>query len=137
MPHTFSKAERLSREKVIGKMFTGRGASRSFTVFPLRVVYMPEPTLDAWASVLVSVSKSRFKRAVKRNRIKRQIREAYRLNNDTLLAALQQSEQRLAVAFIYLSNTMPRTEELAPRMQIALQRLQEKLQAAAEQPQQS
>ena len=68
------KPERLSRKKIIEKMFAG--GSRSFSIFPLRVVWLPVEELDVSASLLVSVSKRRFKRAVKRNRVKRQIREA-------------------------------------------------------------
>lgn len=64
------------------------GGSRSFSIFPLRVVWLPAEELDVQASILISVSKRRFKRAVKRNRIKRQIREAYRLNKQILLAPL-------------------------------------------------
>ena len=74
MPNTLRKSERLDRKKVIEKMFAG--GSRSFSVFPLRVVYLPVEELEAPVSILVSVSKRRFKRAVKRNRVKRQIREA-------------------------------------------------------------
>ena len=75
MPNTLRKSERLDKKKVIEKMFAG--GSRSFSVFPLRVVYLPVEELEAPVSILVSVSKRRFKRAVKRNRVKRQIREAY------------------------------------------------------------
>lgn len=71
---------------MIEKMFAG--GSRSFSVFPLRVVYLPVEELEAPVSILVSVSKRRFKRAVKRNRVKRQIREAYRMNKHGLLAVL-------------------------------------------------
>ena len=60
-------------------MFEG-GVSKSFSIFPIRVVYMPVEQGEAPASILISVSKRRFKRAVKRNRVKRQIREAYRKN---------------------------------------------------------
>lgn len=77
MPNTLRKSERLDKKKVIEKMFAG--GSRSFSVFPLRVVYLPVEELEAPVSILVSVSKRRFKRAVKRNRVKRQIREAYRM----------------------------------------------------------
>lgn len=67
------------------------GGSRSFSVFPLRVVYLPVEELEADASILISVSKRRFKRAVKRNRVKRQIREAYRVNKHELLNVLAES----------------------------------------------
>ena len=76
------------------------GGSRSFSVFPLRVVYLPVGELDAPVSILVSVSKRYFKRAVKRNRMKRRIREAYRVNKQELLNVLAQKQIRLAVAFI-------------------------------------
>ena len=66
MPNTLRKSERLDKKKVIEKMFAG--GSRSFSVFPLRVVYLPVEELEAPVSILVSVSKRRFKRAVKRNR---------------------------------------------------------------------
>ena len=92
-------------------MFEG-GVSKSFSIFPIRVVYMPVEQGEAPASILISVSKRRFKRAVKRNRVKRQIREAYRKNKSLLVDELQRREQRLAVAFIYLSDELVATAEL-------------------------
>ena len=74
-------------------MFEG-GVSKSFSIFPIRVVYMPVEQGEAPASILISVSKRRFKRAVKRNRVKRQIREAYRKNKSLLVDELQRREQR-------------------------------------------
>ena len=87
------------------------GGSRSFSVFPLRVVYLPVEELEADASILISVSKRRFKRAVKRNRVKRQIREAYRVNKHELLNALAEKKCRLAIAFIYLSDQLTESSE--------------------------
>ena len=87
--YTLCKAERLNSKILIGKMFEG-GVSKSFSIFPIRVVYMPVEQGEASASILISVSKRRFKRAVKRNRVKRQIREAYRKNKSILLECLQE-----------------------------------------------
>ncbi|CDB10599.1 MULTISPECIES: ribonuclease P protein component [Bacteroides] len=125
MANTLHKSERLDRKKVIEKMFAG--GSRSFSVFPLRVVYLPVEELDVPVSILVSVSKRRFKRAVKRNRVKRQIREAYRLNKHLLSDALSGSQTRLAVAFIYLSDELVPSSVIEERMKIALSRIAEKL----------
>ena len=83
--NTLRKAERLYSKIVIEKMFAG-GASRSFSVFPLRAVYMSVDRQEVPASILISVPKKRFKRAVKRNRVKRQIREAYRKNKGWIVA---------------------------------------------------
>ncbi len=127
MPNTLKKAERLDRKKVIGKMFIGGAGAHSFTVFPLRVVYLTEPELKSQASVLISVSKRYFKHAVDRNRVKRQIREAYRLNKAPLVGALANRKEKLALAFIYLSDELMATSFLQKRMSIALDKLVEKM----------
>lgn len=126
MPNTLCKSERLDKKKVIEKMFAG--GARSFSVFPLRVVYLPVEELEAPVSILVSVSKRRFKRAVKRNRVKRQIREAYRTNKHDLLAVAGEKKCRLAVAFIYLSDRLVDSSLIEERMKTALARITETLQ---------
>lgn len=103
------------------------GGSRSFSVFPLRVVYLPVEESEAPATILVSVSKRRFKRAVKRNRVKRQIREAYRTNKHKLLEALTEKKHRLAIAFIYLSDQLTDSAVIEERMKTALARITEKM----------
>nr|WP_325288708.1 ribonuclease P protein component [uncultured Bacteroides sp.] len=123
------KPERLNKKKIIEKMFAG--GSRSFSIFPLRVVWLPVEELDAPVSILVSVSKRRFKRAVKRNRVKRQIREAYRLNKTCLLTPLAEKGRRLAIAFIYLSDELMDSALIEEKMKVALVRIAEK--ALAEQ----
>ena len=72
---TLPKVERLNSRILIERLFTG--GSKSLPAFPLRIVYMPVEgeNLPA-ATILISVPKKRFKRAVKRNRVKRQVREA-------------------------------------------------------------
>ena len=126
MPATLKKAERLSSKKTIGKMF--KSGSRSFAVFPLRIVYLEtDDSQAAPAAVMVSVSKSRFKHAVDRNRVKRQIREAYRLDKDSLTSALQNSGKHIAVAIIYLANQLLPTPLVRSRMHTAIQIMGERL----------
>lgn len=119
------KPERLNKKKIIEKMFAG--GSRSFSIFPLRVVWLPVEELDVQASILISVSKRRFKRAVKRNRIKRQIREAYRLNKQMLLAPLTEKNRRLAIAFIYLADELMNSALVEEKIKAALTRIVEKI----------
>ncbi len=129
MPHTLSKAERLNQKKVIGRMF--RSGSRSFTVFPLRIVYMDATDdLRAPVAMMTSVSKRHFKHAVRRNRVKRQIREAYRLNKDGLTAFATANNRKIAVDFIYLSDRLFDTSFITKKVCTALSLIEEKLQSA-------
>ncbi|KAA6313920.1 Ribonuclease P protein component [termite gut metagenome] len=119
--NTLSKTERLNRKRIIETLFAG--GARTFSVFPLRIVYIP---LDSWASpatILISVSKKRFKRAVKRNRVKRQIREAYRKNKHDLFCMLEEKELKLAIAFIYLNDKLAPSVEMEQCMKLLLTRL--------------
>ena len=112
--YTLAKAERLCSKKLIERLFSG--GNNSFPAFPLRVVYMwissEEGTTDV--SMMVSVPKKRFKHAVDRNRVKRQVREAYRLNKHVLLDSLKASNEnrRLILAFIWLDNQLHSTSEI-------------------------
>lgn len=76
--------------------------------------------------VLISVSKRHFKHAVDRNRVKRQLREAYRLNRHLLLKHLP-SGTRLVVAFIWLSPEHFESQAIHAKMQKLLLRIGESL----------
>ena len=70
----------------------------------------------AAASILISVPKKRFKRAVKRNLVKRQVREAYRKNKHLLLDALASRNKRLIIAFIWLDNHIHSSAEVEEKV---------------------
>lgn len=125
MPNTLCKAERQNKRSIIGQLFESGG--KSIPAFPLRVVYMPtEKDNEHPVSILVSVPKRLFKRAVKRNRIKRQIREAYRLNKDILYQALDNQPYGIVLAFLWLDKELHSTEEITRKMRILLHRIAEK-----------
>lgn len=78
MKFTYQKKERLKNQKLIEKLFL---EGKSISVFPLRIIYLKTAFEDgSKLKTGVSVSKRNFKKAVDRNRIKRLLREAYRLN---------------------------------------------------------
>ena len=116
---TFPKQERLSWKRHIDLLFAN---GRSFVAFPLRVIYLPveEDALSARASVLISVPKKKFKRAVKRNLIKRRMREAYRIHKQELFDALANNRQRMLVAFLYLDKEILPFSEIEKAMQKVL-----------------
>ena len=122
---TFRKEERICRKTEIDKLFN-RGGSRSMAAFPVRLVYLKT---DAEAGVpdvrvLVSVSKKCFKRAVKRNRVKRQLREAFRLNKSILYEQLEQQE---GIALIWIDDKLWPTSEVEKKVVNLMHRLSEKI----------
>lgn len=105
MPFTFRKEERLCSQKTIELLFA---QGQSFVKYPFRVIYLEQPdhTFPVPAQVLMSVSKKRFKRANRRNWIRRRMKEAYRLNKDAFYQWLVKKESGMALAFIYLPTEM-------------------------------
>ena len=84
MKHTLGKQERLKSRKMIGKLFE-EGAS--IKKFPFRLVYLKTTHTSKFpVQASFSVPKRNFKKAVDRNRIKRLIREAYRLEKKNIFA---------------------------------------------------
>jgi ribonuclease P protein component len=127
-PNAFPKSEHLCGEKRITRLFT---QGEAFIAYPLRVVYIISPAKDTEAaSIMVSVPKKRFKRAVKRNLLKRRMREAYRLNKQELTALLTEKELQIHVAFNYVSDDIMEFAQLEKKMKVALQRLIEKINTA-------
>ena len=127
--YTLSKSERLCSKTLVERLFAG--GNHSFPAFPLRVVYMPlepnEGTADV--SILISVPKKRFKRAVKRNLVKRQVREAYRRNKYLLLDALKvQGDKKIALAFIWLDNQIHSSDEVERKVKKLLIHITERIQ---------
>ena len=99
---TFSKRERIVSRKLIEQLFS-KGSSQSMSAFPLRIVYIQKERDGEPLQVLVSDSKRHFKHAVDRNRVKRQIREAYRLHRHLLAQRIPEGIS-IALAFIWLSD---------------------------------
>lgn len=70
-----------------------------------------------------SVSSKNFKKAFLRNKIKRMMREAYRLQKAALQNELKENQKNLAVFIIYSGNTLPQFENIFEKMGVVLQQL--------------
>ena len=102
MSQSFNKKEKLKSEKLIGQLFD-EGASVG--QFPLRLFYLKSTfSEDVTFKTAVSVSKKNIKKAVDRNRIKRLIREAYRLNK---LEFFNNTNEQYALMILYLGKDIP------------------------------
>jgi ribonuclease P protein component len=123
MKNKFGKQERIVSQKLIDQLFGGSG-SRSLSAFPLRVVYMKRdiPNAETPTQILVSVPKRHLRHAVDRNRVKRQLREAYRHQKDLL-----PEDQSLALAFIWQTDRCMPSAEVDSRMKSLLERIARKI----------
>ena len=87
MKHTLGKEERLKSKKLIERLYTERNSVKAF---PLRMIFLQtEHTSNFPAQVGVSVPKRNFKLAVSRNRLKRLMRESYRLQKEIVYDNLE------------------------------------------------
>ncbi|MCR5131920.1 MAG: ribonuclease P protein component [Prevotella sp.] len=124
---TLSKEERICSRKLIEQLFGG-GNSRSMSSFPLRAVFLTTERQSSApvAQMVISVPKRHFKHAVDRNRVKRQIREAYRQEKHLLETASKRNEQKgLLLAFIWMAGEHKETQEVVHRMHQLLTRITE------------
>ena len=129
--YTLPKEERIKSRTLIDMLFAG-GKSRSMVAFPLRVVYMVKEreNLEPQTQMLVSVPKRCFKRAVKRNRVKRQVREAYRHSRQILIDRLNSRDEfdrSVVMAFIWLNDKLHETDEVSSKVTSLMTRVSEKI----------
>ena len=116
----FGRKEKLKSRKLIDELFQN---GKSFPVFPLRIIYQFS-TGEGIAQVGVSASKRNFKKSVDRNRLKRLIREAYRLQKIPLTEKLLAEQKNAYLFFMYTDKTVSSFEVIRDAMKKALERLQ-------------
>lgn len=118
LKYSFNKSEKLKSKTLIDKLFK---EGKSVSAFPLRLVYMPSDESNSVLSKAgVSVSKRNFKRAVDRNRIKRLIREAYRLHKAQYLSNILTPH---AFMILYIGKDMPTLQELEKKMMVLFDKI--------------
>jgi len=95
---SLKKHEILKSKKEIKELFDN---GSSFFLYPFKVYYLPNPESQN-NQVLFSVSKRNFRKAVERNLLRRRMREAYRLNKNTLVSD-QKESLSIYIALVYIS----------------------------------
>lgn len=128
--YTLPKKERLCSKKLLDQLFLKQAFSKK--VWPVKAKYQVVDKAsvdDAPVLMLVSVSKRHFKRAVKRNRVKRQLREAYRLHKQQLVELVdgKYPTKRLLVAFIWMEPKLHESSVVEAAMTALLDKMSDSL----------
>lgn len=119
--YSFHKSERLCNKTLFEELIA---SGESFIKYPFRIVMKESSVKGEYpARMAISVSKKKFKRAVKRNRIKRLTREAYRQNKAELCQNLLSQNKTIDILFIYLDQQLPEYAKTEKAVQTALQRI--------------
>lgn len=120
------KEERICSDKTIDSLFSD---GDSCFKYPLRVVFKPRVEDSVSTSrMLISVPKKRFKHAVDRNRIKRQVREAFRLNK-SILSSIRQGTD---IAFVYASSNHYPQDRIEGAVVSALKEIEKRINTSRE-----
>ncbi len=122
---TFSKNERLCSRILIDRLIE---KGKSFNHSPFRITWLPIAESSAPIKVVISVPKRSFKKAVDRNKLKRQIREVYRKQKQSVYDVLKdlsagQAEKRILVMIVYTAKTKLEFKEIEQKIIEALERL--------------
>lgn len=121
MNQRYPSIEKLKSKKLLDELFS---SGKKLNDFPIKLVYKKLSfDDDCLIKTGVSVPKRNFKKAVDRNRIKRLLREAYRLNKHIIH---EQLEDKYVCMFLYLGKEMPNFEDLNTKITKLLIKLLEK-----------
>ena len=118
--NTFPKSEKLCGQLRIAALYK---EGKRFTAFPMRVTFRHLPDSDEAPKVLIWAPKSLFKHAVDRNRLRRLMREAYRLNAEPLRTYCSENHCSFQLTFNYMDKELRSQEQISKAMQKAIKRL--------------
>ncbi|MBG44494.1 MAG: ribonuclease P protein component [Aequorivita sp.] len=114
----FPKNEKLKSSKTIENLFL---EGKTHSKFPIKVFFLPKENLETSLAAF-AVPKRNFRSAVDRNRVKRQLREAYRLNKH-LLDEIH--GKKFVMLFLFLGKVKPQYAELDKAMVRLLKNLRD------------
>ncbi len=122
---SYNRKEKLKSKKQFAQLFDAR---QSFFIFPVKIFYLlPSQQMDNTVKAGVGVNSRNFKKAVHRNRIKRLLREAYRLHKLPLHQHLEQQNRQVIVFFLFADKVLPQGGLLQTKMPVIIRELIKRL----------
>lgn len=127
----------MKSRKLIEQLFSG---GKSFSIHPFKIFYLvnenvfsalQKKSFPAKKIILqcgVGVSSKNFKKAVDRNRVKRLMRETYRLQKNFLYDALKEKNLQLALFIIYTGKELPEYKMVSDKIDLILHRIAKEFQ---------
>ena len=117
---SFGKQERLGSRKILENIFeTGKAINE----FPFRLLWIESPVEEKKIlKIAISVPKKKIKRAVDRNKIKRLIKESYRLNKHTILSTIETSGKKFSAIIIFTGKEEMTYKETEAKIILTLHR---------------
>jgi len=119
---TLGKDERLKSRKQLEQLFA---EGKKITVAPFRISYLILPSEKPSLQFGVGVSNKNFKRAVDRNRIKRLVREAWRLGKNELKEKMKDEQKQGNIFFIYTGKELPDYKLVSEKINSAIRKLKQ------------
>jgi ribonuclease P protein component len=122
---TYQKSDKLKSRKQTQHLFS---TGQAINVFPIRLIYTIEPLATALemgspSSLLqagVGAPSRTFRKAVQRNRVKRLLREAYRLEKPNFLSQAALDNKRVNLFFLYTDASVLAQLEIQAKVKEAL-----------------
>jgi len=129
---TYKKTDKLKSRKQTQHLFS---TGQAINVFPIRLIYTIEPiaTLTentSYTSLLqagVGAPSRTFRKAVQRNRVKRLLREAYRLEKPNFISQAALDNKRVNLFFLYTDAIVLTQIQIQGKLKEALSILVSKL----------
>ena len=129
---TYKKTDKLKSRKQTQHLFS---TGQAINVFPIRLIYTVEPistnadnlSLTSVLQAGVGAPSRTFRKAVQRNRVKRLLREAYRLEKPNFISQASLENKRVNLFFLYTDALVLTQVEIQGKVKEALSLLVTKL----------
>lgn len=121
---SFSKKERLKNKIEIESLFS---EGNRFFEYPFNVIWKLDSNSDSTLKMAVSVPKKKIPNATDRNKIKRLVREAFRINKTIIQQPLEAKNVKLHLMLVYSQSSIISMSEIEDKISVTLQRLAEQI----------